>query len=347
MKITFFEVPKVEQEFFKGSFSDSEVFYFEEKLNEENIAKVQDVEIISVFVNSEVNKNIIDALPNLKYIATRSTGFDHIDCEYAKSKGIQVSNVPAYGSQTVAEFTFALLLTLSRRVCWGYRQLREGTSFDLSQLEGFDLEGKILGVIGTGKIGQNVIKIAKGFGMNVIATDPYPKEELAKQFGFEYVSLDDLLSQSDVVTVHVPYLTDTHHLINSVNLLKIKRGAVLVNTARGEIVETEGLLAALNDGRIKAAALDVLEGERDLKEERTFIMGSEPKVEQMENMRKLIEDHILIDLPNVVVTPHMAFFTKEAIGRIMQTTVDNIKGFISGNMQNPVSAQGGSASGGK
>ena len=336
MKIVFFEVTKVEQDFFSQAFNGLDISFFEEKLNEENINKASEAEIISVFTNSIINKNIIDLLPNLKFINTSSTGFDHIDYEYAKTKGIQVSNVPIYGSQTVAEFTFALLLNLSRRVYWGYHQLREGTSFDLSQLEGFDLEGKTLGVIGTGKIGQNVVRIAKGFRMNVIATDPYPKDELAKEFGFEYVSLDNLLGQADIVTVHVPYIPETHHLLNNDNLAKIKKGAVLINTARGEIVETEGLLAALNDGRIKAAALDVLEGERDLKEERVIVSVNDPKIERMEKMRKLVEDHILIDLPNVIVTPHMAFFTKEAVGRIMQTSVDNIKGFMAGALINLV-----------
>lgn len=337
MKIVFFEATKQEQEFFRKVLADEEVFYFEEKLNEKNAEKALGADIVSVFVNSEVNKKTIDALlPGLKVIITRSTGFDHIDVAYCKEKSVQVANVPAYGSQTVAEFTFALLLTLSRRVYWGYHQLREGTNFDLSQLEGFDLEGKTLGVIGTGKIGQNVIKIAKGFGMKVIATDPHPKEELARQFDFEYVSLDDLLAQSDIATIHVPYLPDTHHLLNNTNLQKIKKGAILINTARGEIVETEGLISALNDGRIKAAGLDVMEGERELKAEKTIALSNEPQIERMEKLRQLVEDHILIDLPNVVVTPHMAFFTKEAVGRIMQTTVDNIKNFIAGKMENIV-----------
>ena len=336
MKIIFFEVPKEEQEFFRRLLVDDEVSYFEEKLTEENKEKALGAEIISVFVNSKVNRNTIDALPNLKFIATRSTGFDHVDTAYCKEKGIGVSNVPAYGSQTVAEFTFALLLTLSRKIYWGYHQLRSGADFNLAQLEGFDLEGKTLGVVGTGKIGQNVIKIAKGFGMKVIATDPFPKDELAKQFGFEYLPLNDLLSQVDVLSIHVPYMPETHHLINNVNLAKIKKGAILINTARGEIVDTEALLAALNDGRIKGAGLDVLEAERDLKEERNIMLGSNPRVEHMENMRKLIEDHILIDLPNVVVTPHMAFFTKEAVERIMQTTVDNIRSFITGKTENIV-----------
>ena len=172
--------------------------------------------------------------------------------------------------------------------------------------------------------------------MKVIATNANPKQELALELGFEYVSLDDLLNQSDIITIHVPYMPATHHLINSANLAKIKRGAILINTARGEIVETEALLSALNDGRIKGAALDVLEGERDLKEERLITMGSDPKIGHMENMRKIVEDHVLINLPNVIVTPHMAFFTKEAVGRIIETTVENIKGFISGTAQNIV-----------
>jgi len=336
MKIVLFEITPEDKEYLSPLLTGLDATFHEEKLTEKNIDLAKDADIISVFVNSEVRKEIIEQLPNLKLIVTASTGFDHIDIDFAKQKNIPVANVPAYGSQTVAEFTFALLLTLSRRVYWGYHQLREGTSFDLSQLEGFDLEGKTLGVLGTGKIGQNVVRIAKGFAMNVIATDPFPKPELAKQFGFEYVSLDELLAKADIITVHVPYLPDTHHLINSTNLAKVKKGAILINTARGEIVETEALLAALNDGRIKAAALDVLEGERDLKEERVIMAGTDPKIERMENMRKLVEDHVLIDLPNVVVTPHMAFFTREAIGRIMQTTADNIKNFIAGNPGNIV-----------
>lgn len=336
MKIIFFEAPKTEQEFFKSVLINDEVVYFEEKLTENNVEKAVNAEVLAVFVNSEINKKMIDTMSSLKLVVTRSTGFDHIDIAYCKEKGIPVANVPAYGSQTVAEFTFALLLTLSRKIYWGYHQLREGTDFDLSRLEGFDLEGKTLGIIGTGKIGQNVIRIGTGFGMNVIATDPHPNTELIKQYGFEYVSLDELLSKADVVSIHVPYLPETHHLLNATNLAKIKKGAILINTARGEIVDTEALLLALRDGRIKGAGLDVMEGERELKEERMIALSNNPQIERMEKLRQLVGDHILIDLPNVIVTPHMAFFTKEAIGRIMQTTVDNIKNFLAGRMENIV-----------
>lgn len=331
MKIVFFEITDEDKNFLLPHFKDFEVMYHKEKLTKANAELAKDADIVSVFVNSEVRKDVIDLLPRLKMIATASTGFDHIDVAYAKEKNILVANVPAYGSQTVAEFTFALLLTVSRKIYWAYNQLREGTNFDLSALEGFDLEGKTLGVIGTGKIGQNVVRIAKGFAMNVIATDPHPKKELAEQFGFEYVSLDELLQKSDIITVHVPYIKETHHLLNQKNLTNVKKGAILINTARGEIVETESLLQALNDGRIAGAGLDVLEGERDLKEERKILTGSNLR---LENMRKLVEDHVLIDLPQVVVTPHVAFFTKEAVGRIMETTASNILEFTKKNPQN-------------
>jgi D-lactate dehydrogenase len=332
MKITLFEITEEDKNYLTPMLVGMDAIYYKEPLSIKNADLAKEAEIISVFVNSEVHKDLIDQLPNLKFIVTASTGYDHIDIAYAKEKGIPVANVPAYGSQTVAEFTFALLLTLSRKIYWASHALREESSFDLTQREGFDLEGKTMGVIGTGKIGQNVVRIAKGFNINVIATDPRPKEDLAKQFGFEYVDLDTLLQKSDIITIHVPYLKETHHLINHENLGKVKKGAILINTARGEIVETEALVKALAEGRLGGAGIDVLEGERELKQEKTLLTEEV----RIQNMRQLLEDHVLIDMPQVVVTPHMAFFTKEAIGRIMQTTADNIKNFIAGKPQNIV-----------
>lgn len=332
MKIIFFEITDEGKNYLIPLLQDLNASYYKETLAVQTAHLAKDADIVVMFVNSNVNKEVIDLLSNCKLLATMSTGYDHIDIAYAKSKDILVSNVPAYGSQTVAEFTFALLLTVSRKIYWACHQLREGANFDLSQREGFDLEGKTLGVIGTGKIGQNVVRIAKGFNMNVLATDPYPKEELARQFGFAYVALDELLSRSDIVTIHVPYMETTHHLINKKNLAKIKKGAILINTARGEIVETEGLIKALNSGQLAGAGLDVLEGERELKEEKTLLTEEI----RINNMRQLLEDHVLIDMPQVVVTPHMAFFTKEAIKRIMQTTADNVKNFIAGQPENVV-----------
>jgi D-lactate dehydrogenase len=316
MKIVFFGLEKDKQNIFLSSLGDAELYFYEEKLDENSVEKAKDAEIISLFVNSNVDKNIIDALPNLKFIATRSTGFDHIDCEYAKTKGIKVSNVPAYGSETVAEFAFALLLTLSRKVREANNALKEnGSYFTPKNTQGFDLDKKTLGVIGTGKIGKNVIHIARGFNMNVLAYDLYPDINFAKENNFAYKTLEEVLSQSDIVTLHAPYTKENHHLINKNNISLFKKGAYLINTARGELVETEALVEALEDRTIAGAGLDVLEGENEFKKGDTIPM---------------------LEMPNVVMTPHIAFNTCEAEARIMQTTVENIQGFISNSLVNLV-----------
>ena len=310
MKIIFFEVPKGEQDFFSQSFSDAEVYFYEERLSLDYTGIVKDVDIICNFTSSIVNKEIINLFPNLKLIATRSTGFDHVDIAYANSQGIQVCNVPAYGSETVAEFVFALILTLSRKIREAIHNLKENGDYSISSnLQGFDLDNKTLGVIGTGKIGKNVIRIAHGFNMNVLAYDLHPDFEFANENKFFYKSFEEVLSQSDIITLHAPYTKENHHLINRENISLIKKGAYLINTARGELLETEALVSALENGSISGAGLDVLEGERGFKK----------------------GDIIpILEMSNVVTTPHIAFNTKEAETRIMQTTVDNIKGFIAG-----------------
>ncbi|MGE5392968.1 MAG: NAD(P)-dependent oxidoreductase [Candidatus Saccharibacteria bacterium] len=335
MKIVIFETTPEDQAGLAPMLTGQDVVFLNDRLTKETAGLAKDAEIVSVFVNSEVKKDVIDSLPNLKCINTRSTGFDHVDVQYAKSKGIEVCYVPSYGSHTVAEFAFGLILTLSRKLFSAHHQLREGNSFDLSQLKGFDLFGKTIGVIGTGRIGQNAVKIAHGFGMNILAFDLFPKEDLAKEIGFKYVSLDELLQNSDVVTIHVPYTKETFHLLNSENLMKIKPGAILVNTARGEIVETEALLACLKAGIISGAGLDVLEGERELKDEMRLL--TDPK-SHIEHMRQLIEDHVLIDMENVIVTPHSAFYTQEAKHEILKTAADGMMGFAARQPVNLVKA---------
>jgi D-lactate dehydrogenase len=309
MKIAFFEIPKEQQDFFKQALSGrAEIVFFEEKLNLDNVSMAKDADIVSGFTNSVISKEIIDLLPNLKLVVTRSTGFDHIDCEYSGDKGIKVCNVPAYGSETVAEFAFALILTLSRKIREASQALKENGDYSIPKnVQGFDLGGKTIGVVGTGKIGKNVIHMAHGFGMNVIAYDLYPDLEFAKANNFSYKTLPEVLVGSDIVTLHAPYTKENHHLINKDNISSFKKGIYLINTARGELIETEALVQALQDGTIAGAGLDVLEGEKEFKK----------------------GDNIpMLDMPNVVMTPHVAFDTKEAEIRIMQTTVDNIKGFI-------------------
>lgn len=335
MKIHFFETTSDDQEYISSQFPDQECFVTDKKLNSETVDFANDADIVSVFVNSEVKKDVIDRLFNLKHISTRSTGYDHIDVDYAKGKSISVSYVPAYGSETVAEFTFALILALNRKIFPAYHQLRESTDYNISDLGGFELKGKTIGVIGTGRIGKNVIRIAKsGFLMNVIAFDSFPDEQFKKETGFEYIDLNSLLSKSDVITVHVPYTKDTHHLLNKENMAHIKKGAYLINTARGEIIETEALLQTLHDGILGGAGLDVLEGERPLKDEMEIF--SDHISDSDKDMKAIVQDHILIDMPNVIVTPHIAFFTKEAKLEILKTTCDNIRSFIAGKSQNAI-----------
>jgi len=334
MKIVFFEVPKAEQSFFSGSFSDAEISFFEEKLNENNIDKAKDAEIISVFINSIITKNIIDLLPNLKFITTRSTGFDHIDLEHCVTKRIKVSNVPSYGAHTVAEFAFSLILNLSRNVLNANNHLRASMDFNFySSLQGFDLQGKTLGVIGTGRIGKNVIKIAKAFEMNVSAFDIFPDAKFATENNFIYKSLLEVLGESDIITLHTPYTKENYHLINKENISKMKKGIFVINTARGALIDTEALIGGIKEGIIAGAGLDVLEGERDLKIQ-CEIVGSD-SCEKID-YKMIVEDQILIDMPQVIVTPHIAFYSKEAVMEIIKTTVENIKGFIANQPQNLV-----------
>ena len=279
-----------------------------------------DFDIAAVFMDSPVDAATIAALPSLKFITTMSTGFDHIDLAAATARGIPVSSVPAYGENTVAEFAFALILALSRKVCEARARVRDEKRFATDGLRGFDLKGKTLGVIGTGRIGKHAVKMAKGFEMEVVAYDVYHDDAFAKEMGFEYLALEDLLARSDVITIHAPYLPSTHHLINAGNIDKIKQGAYLVNTARGAIVETAALVAALKSGRLGGAGIDVLEEEAQMK------------------AGDMDLDRDLVQLPNVIVTPHNAFNTKEAYFRILDTTIANIVAFTQGAPANVVKA---------
>lgn len=337
MKVIFYETNEEDTQGLADilkAYPDIQAEYLADKLSADNLQP--DAEAISVFVGSEVKKDVIDALPNLKLITTRSTGFDHVDTAYAKTKNIPVCNVPAYGSRTVAEFAFTLILTLSRKLFVAADQIKEGKGFDYQAFEGFNLQGKTIGIVGTGRIGLNAAQIAKGFDMQILGFDPHPNEQKAKEYGIKYVGLDDLLEQSDVITLHVPYMPATHHLINKDNIKKTKKGALLINTARGEVVDTEALLLALKDGTIAGAGLDVLEGERMLKDEATLIAHADPNHPSLNELKTLIENHALINMPNVIITPHIAFYTKEAKHEILKITVENLVGFQQGQIKNQV-----------
>lgn len=330
MQIAFFEVKDWEEEYLKNRLKGHLLKFFDEKLSLENAQQVKDSDAISVFIYSKIDEPIIREFPNLKLISTRSTGFDHIDLEACKKQGITVCNVPSYGENTVAEHAFALILSISRGVCRTCPRFEH--DFSLEGLMGFDLKGKTIGVVGAGQIGLHVIRIAKGFGMNVLAFDVHPNKILSEVLGFEYTSLEDLLSGSDIITLHVPYNKYTHHLLNRDNFKLVKKGAILINTARGSIVETEALIEALDKKILSGAGLDVIEGEELIKEEKQLLY--EPK--NIEALSSLVKDHILLSKDNVVFTPHIAFYSKEALERILETTVENISAFASGKPQNIV-----------
>lgn len=335
-KIAFFKVEEWEKEYLgnTGAALGAAPVFIDSVLDASNIPTETDFDIISVFVDSQITKAVLDQFPNLKMIATRSTGFDHIDLDECRARGIVVSTVPSYGEVTVAEYAFALLLTLSRKIYEGYDRIRETGTFSPQGLKGFDLYGKTLGVVGTGKIGKHVIQIANGFGMKVVAFDLYPDQAVADKLGFVYKTLDEVLSESDVVTIHVPYTEDNKHFIAEPQLRQMKKGAYLINTARGPLVKTEDLLKVLKDGHLGGAGLDVLEEEGIIKDEMNFLTTASHPGDV--DLRAVIANHILIDLPNVVITPHNAFNTQEALQRILDTTVENINSFSQGQPENVV-----------
>lgn len=329
MKITFFETEDWEENYFKAALAGQDLSFH--KLSDQ--AADAEAEILCNFVGLSVNSATLSQFPKIKYVTTRSTGFDHIDIKACKEKNILVSNVPTYGENTVAEFAFALMLSISRKLYPSVKRVREEGSFSYEGLTGFDLMGKTLGVVGSGHIGIYAIKIAKGFGMKVLAYDPYPRKELAEQYGFDYADLDTLLQNSDVVTLHVPYMPATHHLINEEKLQKIKKGAILINTARGGLVDTAALVKALQSKQLAGAGLDVLEEEGFIKDERDLLYGGHPNEAQL---KTALADHELMQMDNVIITPHNAFNTREAELRILDTTIANIEAFLKGQPINVI-----------
>ncbi len=333
LKIACFEIADWEKDFLSAELNGYEMVFSAEELDEKTLTLAADCQVVSIFIYSFLTRKILEKLPVLKLLCTRSTGFDHIDLDYCREKGIIVSNVPTYGENTVAEHTFALILSLSRNVHEAYiRTIR--MDFSMKGLMGFDLKGKTLGVIGTGHIGLRVIKIAKGFGMNVIAFDVKKNHFMTEFLGYEYLPLEEILQKSDILTLHAPYNKSTHHLINTDNIKLIKRGALLINTARGALVDTNALMMALDDGTLGGAGLDVLEGEDLIKEERQLLSNNYP----VENLKTLLSNHILLRRDNVIITPHIGFNSREALMRILKTTAFNVRAYESGKPENMAGA---------
>ncbi len=330
MKISFFEVQGWEQQL-KNAFP--EAVFTDHRIDAENVDQYQDTELISCFVYSDLSKPVLEKLPNLKCIATRSTGYDHIDIAYCREKGIIVANVPEYGSSTVAEYTFALIINLTRKIYQSVNQAKQ-LNFNHDEIRGVDLFGKTIGIIGLGKIGINVARIAKGFQMNIVVFNRSHDDKLASDIGFTYVDLDTLLAQSDIISLHLPLTPETKHIINTDSISKMKKGVYLINTARGGLIQSEALMNGLKNNILGGVALDVLEEEQSLTDEAAVLSKHYQKDV---DLKTLVLDHLLINHPNVLITPHNAFNSLEALQRIDEISIKNIQSFLAGQPSNSIS----------
>lgn len=290
------------------------------------------VTVLSPFIHTAVTEQTLAALPNLKLVATKSTGYDHIDLRACAAHGVTVCNVPFYGENTVAEHALALMLTISRRILPAVERTRRG-GFTCSGLTGFDLNGKTLGVIGTGHIGTHLMRYAAALGMRILAFSKTQDPKLANDVGFAYTNLDRLLAEADVISIHVPLLPETTHLLNDAAFAKMKPGVIIINTARGGVIDTMALVRALQSGKVGGAGLDVLEEETSLIDEHVRMDDNLPADHALQT---LLADHVLLGMDNVVITPHNAFNSTEALERILMTTADNIEAFLAGKPQNVI-----------
>jgi D-lactate dehydrogenase len=351
VKICFVETESEEEHYFREELGAPDELTFVGGIED----APPDTEALSVFIHSQVSAEVLARLPRLRLIVTRSTGCDHIDVAAANARGIAVARVPNYGENTVAEHSFALLLALSRRLresLAAYSKAR----FSYQALRGFDLMGKVFGIIGTGRIGMHAARIARGFQMEVIAYDVKTQPLVAATLDFSYVSFEELLRRADVVSLYIPLDAGTRHLINRESLALCKRGAVLINVARGALIDTDALIEALESGHLGGAGLDVLEDERVLQQDSTRIIGGEivshiqqslpsdheeplQRRERVEELRNLVRNSRLIERPDVIFTPHAAFNSAEAVARINQQTVWSIRQFAAGAPVNLVSRE--------
>jgi D-lactate dehydrogenase len=313
-KIYFLEVMPEDEDFIHKNLPHAIVIK-ETFSEEEIIERCKDAEILCVFVHSKISKKVINSLYSLKMIVTRSVGYDHIDLCAAKEKGVIVCNVPDYGSYVISEFVFALLLSGLRHIGEGDERVEKKEDFSFSGLRGVALKGKTLGIIGTGKIGRNVARIASlGFLMNVLAYDTYPNEEMAEEMHFRYESLQAIWERSDIITLHCPLLEETKHLVNKESLSKMKDGVIIVNTSRGGIIDTKALVDAIKSEKVSYAFLDVLEHEDNI-----------------------ANDRELINLPRVITTPHVAFYADDSMQKMYEATFLTIFEYLSkGKITNKV-----------
>ena len=318
MKIVFTWVKDEDVKYFSENLKGHQLIFYKDYIDKINVEEISDTDILSVFVFDKLDKEKLSRFKNLKLIVTRSVGFDHIDIDYCKENNIKVANIPSYSPKSIAEHTLALLLSLTRKL---KTSIEKTTKVDFTQTEdlmGLDLDDLTVGIIGTGRIGSWVARMCLSLGMKVYAYDVIENEEL-KKLGVKYVDFDTLIESSDVISLHVPYSPQTHHLINGEAIKKMKEGVILINTSRGAVVDTDALYEALKEGKIGGAGLDVFEDEDILILE---------KYEDGHSTDKNLKIIKLSTLPNVIITPHIAYYTTKAVKNIRKHTVEAIKMFL-------------------
>ncbi len=333
-KLTFFNVDEKEQAVLLNAFDGEKTFelsFRQESLNVHTGTIAKDAEGIGIFIQSQITQEVLDLLPQLRIVATMSTGFDHIDQEACKARNITVCNVPAYGDNTVAEYAFGLIIALARKLKPTFERVERGF-FSRTGLMGMDIKGKTLGLVGTGRIGSHMARLGWAFGMKVIACDVKPNATLAEKFEVTFLSLEEVLQQADVISLHVPYLPSTHHLINAERLRLIRPTAILVNTARGKVVDTKAVSVALREGRLGGVALDTFEGEEVWIEEEFLKRDDLAAI----TLREAMESFSIMRSERAILTPHNAFNTREALERILITSAQNVKAYFSGSPENVV-----------
>ncbi|WP_066224077.1 2-hydroxyacid dehydrogenase [Formosa haliotis] len=320
MKIAFFSTKSYDRESFDAhNTNHQDITYYEASLNKHTVNLTQGFDAVCAFVNDHLDADILEKLKlnGIKLVAMRCAGFNNVDLKAAQAQNIKIVRVPSYSPMAVAEHATALILTLNRKTHKAYNRVREG-NFSLERLTGFDLFGKTVGVVGTGKIGQFFSKIMLGFGCKVIAFDLYPSEEL-KALGVTYVSMDDLLKTSDIISLHCPLTEDTHHIIDKTAFSKMKKGAMLINTSRGALIDTVEAIEALKNKTLEYFGIDVYE-----QEEKLFFQDLSENI--------IMDDVIsrLISFPNVLITSHQGFLTHEALDQIALVTLNNLEAFEKG-----------------
>ena len=332
MKVALFSSKSYDQDYFKKAqgIDEHHFEFFEARLKRKTANLAEGFDAVCVFVNDELDRATLSVLSEkgIKLIALRCAGFNNVDLEAAHEFGLTVVRVPAYSPHAVAEHALALIMTLNRKTHKAYNRVREG-NFNLERLDGFDLYGKTVAVIGTGKIGEVFARIMKGIGCNVVAYDKFPNEKLEKEEILQYMSLDDIWPSADIVSLHCPLTPETHHLINDDTLAQMKDRVMVVNTSRGKLVDTEAAITALRFGKIGYLGIDVYEQEENL-----FFKDLSEMIIRDEKMMRLMA------FPNVLVTGHQAYFTETALSQIALVTLQNITNFDKNErLENEVSTE--------